>query len=257
MPVEHRNMVEGVLRGAQYIALALVAGLALAALGWTLAAATGAMAWMDLSGPSDAETAPPLSPGMLIQCGATLVLLALCAMIPACLRVMSLERAHRDFTVSMEDVARAYATVHGADRAGLFTLHREFDSIRERLGALRAHPALRDLEPEILDLAAQMSHESRDLARAFSAEAVSRARRFLGQRQEEAARFEQLVVEAQADSTELRQWLERVELDESVARSRLQRLRGELDEILPRIGLTLTEIPSAEITPLRGRHAAE
>ena len=55
---------------------------------------------------------------------------------------------------------------------------------RERLVWLRRHPDLGSAEPEILELAAQMSHESRTLAQTFSTERVERCRerilRFFG-----------------------------------------------------------------------------
>ena len=42
----------------------------------------------------------------------------------------------------MEDIARAYHLCHTADRAGVFTLSSEFDSVRERLAYQRDHPDL-------------------------------------------------------------------------------------------------------------------
>ncbi|MFC2968339.1 hypothetical protein [Acidimangrovimonas pyrenivorans] len=71
--------------------------------------------------------------------------------------------------------ARALARAHGGDREGVFALSSEFDSMRERLTHLRKHPDLSGLEPELLELAAQMSHLSRDLARVYSDEKVARA----------------------------------------------------------------------------------
>ena len=64
----------------------------------------------------------------------------------------------------MWDVAQAYQAAHAADRDGVFNLPSEFDSVRERIEHLRRHPDLGRLKPEILELAAQISHESRELA---------------------------------------------------------------------------------------------
>jgi hypothetical protein len=50
---------------------------------------------------------------------------------------------------------------------------------------LRQHPDLSHLEPELLKIAAQMSHQSRALARVYSNDRVERAKSFLKQRQEE------------------------------------------------------------------------
>ena len=53
-----------------------------------------------------------------------------------------------------------------------------------------AHPDLGALEPEILELAAQMSRISQDLAETYSDEKVDRARTFLQQRQQEIDTFQ-------------------------------------------------------------------
>ena len=83
--------------------------------------------------------------------------------------------------------------------------------LRERLEHLRRHPDLGKLEPEILEIAAQMSHESRDLADIYSTERVERAQQFLRQRQEEADQMTDRVRTASATCRELKGWLERVE----------------------------------------------
>lgn len=256
MASDTRNLGSVAVQAGQTASVLLLTGLAFGAFVWTCAAAAGLLPWLSLGDVANGVGAPAAIPaGIVLQLTTTAVLLALVAIVPGCLRVQALERDHRKFVLSMADVAEAYAAVHAADRAGLFGMAREFDSMRERLGYLRAHPDLSDLEPEILELAAQMSHESRDLAAAFSDETVSRARRFLQQREEEAARFEQALEAAQAATTELRCWLDRVEMDEAVGRSRLTRLQEDLDAVLPRIGLGLVARPGANVTPMR--HAAE
>jgi hypothetical protein len=179
--------------------------------------------------------------GVAIQSALTLLLVGLCFFLPTNARVMALERSHRAFRVSMDDVARAYHGVHAADRDGAFEMRSEFDSVRDRLTYLRNHAELGALEPELLEIAAQMSHESRDLAQVYSDEKVARARQFLRQREEEAKAFQERVQLAQSTCGELRRWLENVEVEEAVARSQLKRLQDDLGEMLPELGLTLVE----------------
>ena len=150
---------------------------------------------------------------------------------------MRLENSHRNFRVTMWDVAQAYQAAHAADRDGVFQLKSEFDSVRERIEYLRRHPDLGRLEPEILEMAAQMSHESRDLAEIYSTERVDRARHFLRQRQEEVEQMKERVQVAYATCRELKRWLERVEIDEDIARSEVARLKAELLELLPQFDL--------------------
>ena len=64
----------------------------------------------------------------------------------------------------MRDVAQAYQAAHAADRDGVFNLPSEFDSVRERIEHLQRHPDLGRLEPEILEMAAQIGRKSRKLA---------------------------------------------------------------------------------------------
>ncbi len=177
--------------------------------------------------------------------GLTLLAITLCFYLPTNARVMALETSHRSFHMGMHDVARAYAVAHASDRAGTFTLSGEFDSVRERIDFLRRHPDLTDLEPPLLELAAQMSHLSRELADTYSDEKVARARDFLQARQREIADFNDRLDTAKATASEIRGWSQQVDLDEAVARSQLDRLREDLAEVLP------------ELEPLDARDTAE
>ncbi|GGB13467.1 DNA repair protein [Allosediminivita pacifica] len=168
--------------------------------------------------------------------GLTLLAITLCFYLPTNARVMALENSHRSFHMGMQDVARAYAVAHASDRAGNFTLSGEFDSVRERIDFLRRHPDLSDLEPPVLELAAQMSHVSRELAETYSEEKVARARDFLIARQREIADFNARLDTAKATASEIRGWTQQVDLDEAVARSQLDRLREDLAEVLPELG---------------------
>jgi len=123
-----------------------------------------------------------------------------------------------------------------ADRDGMFQLSSEFDAVRERLAYLREHPDLENLEPQLLEVAAQMSHISRELAEVYATDKVERARAFLKQRQEEVASFNERLARAKEITNELKHWVHEVELEESVAASQLQRLQDELHDILPELG---------------------
>ncbi len=237
-----RGSIHGLLSFSQVVmqrvALAIVIALATTSVAWSVAALLGWAPWMhvDLGWTSDVGAGP------VVQSVLTLFLVGLCFFLPTNARVMALERSHRAFKVSMEDVAAAYQAVHAADRDGAFELRSEYDSVRDRLTYLLKHPDLRDLEPELLELAAQMSYESRALAETYSCDRVERARGFLKQRQEEAQKLQEQIGTAHSVCHGLRRWLERVEVDEAVARSQLKRLEDDLEELLPAIGLSLTRV---------------
>lgn len=238
---------------AQRLAMAVIA---LSALGLGIlsaAAALGHLPWLDLTltfGGIDYPRA-----GMAVQLAATALMLSLCIYLPANARILRLENSHRSFHIGMTDVARAYAAAHRADRAGVFELASEFDSVRERLAHLRAHPDLGHLEPAIIEVAAQMSHVSRDLARTYSDRNVARARDFLVQRQQEIEEFTERLAEAKAITTELKRWHDRVELEEAVARSQLDWLRDELAEVMPEILAPASQ--AAETGPASAGQAAD
>jgi hypothetical protein len=231
----------GSQRVMQRLAAALIVGLAVAAFGWTAGALGGWLPWLTLQvGLGEAGV---VDAGMAVQATLTALLVGLCFFLPANARMMRLEQSHRDFRVSMRDVARAYQAVHAADRDDAFELKSEFDSVRDRIIWLRSHAGLGDLEPEILELAAQMSHESRDLAELWSTERIERARNFLRERQEEAQRFQDRVEHAHASCREIRRWLDGVEVEEAAARARGAELASELADLMPRLGLELAERP--------------
>lgn len=200
----------------------------------TIMAALGFWAWIDL--PLSYAGAPVENAGMYLQISATVLAAGICFFLPANARIMQLENSHRRFTVSMDDVARAYGAVHAADRGRTFQLSSEFDAVRERLAYLRDHPDLSTLEPALLEAAAQMSHISRELAEVYSDDKISRARDFLKQRQAEVEQFNARLDQAKSISTEMKHWLHEVELEESVAAAQLARLSEEMNEILPQLG---------------------
>ncbi len=222
-----------------------VAVMLLLALGLTVAtglAAFGVIPWPELA--LNWNGAPVENAGMWAMVVLAAFSLSLCAFLPGNGRIMALENSHRDFRVSMHDIAHAYHKAHSADRQGIFRMSHEFDAVRERLEFLRQHPDLEKLEPAILEAAAQMSHISHELAEIYSEEKVDRARTFLRQRQEEIEAFNDRIETAKAVTHDLRHWLEAVELDESVARSQLDRLVAELDDILPELDLSGQAAPA-------------
>lgn len=214
---------------AQLVAMSIISLAAAGAAIALFAAAAGAIAWPEVPVLLDGET--PVDIGAPVLLAGCLILVSLCAYLPSALRVMRLEATHRDFSIRMEDVARAYWAAHRADRSGIFTLGREFDAVRERARFLMEHPDLGDLDHEILELAAQMSTESRELAALYSDDRVARAREGIARRAEDAARLERQIDAAHLACSELRRDLESAEVDEAVIRSRLARLDEELAEL--------------------------
>ena len=80
---------------------------------------------------------------------------------------------------------------------------------------------------------------SKDLVEVYSDERVARARSFLQERQFELQQFNTRLDEAKAVSTELKHWLHEIELEESGAAAQLNRLRDELSEVMPELGLEI------------------
>lgn len=218
----------------QRLALVFFAACAAALTTSSIMAAFGYWSWVEV--PFSYAGEPVQNAGMYLQIAATVLAAGICFFLPANARIMQLENSHRSFSVSMDDVARAYGAVHAADRGRTFQLSSEFDAVRERLAYLRDHPDLSTLEPALLEAAAQMSHISRELAEVYSDEKIERARSFLKQRQEEVNLFNDRLDQAKSISTEMKHWLHEVELEESVAAAQLARLSEEMSEVLPQLG---------------------
>jgi len=221
---------------APFIVLAVTCGLLLL----TLGAVAGLLPWPDI--PLRFGSWQPAHAGVGVLLILLAMMLALCLTLPSLSRIARLEVGHRSFRIAMDDVARAYRVAHAADRAGVFALSGEFESIRQRMEVLRRHPDLGDLEPELLELAAVMSHQSRDLARIYSDSKIDRARRFLRQRQEEADALTERLKLARAQVDELRMWLVDVEAEERQTHAQIKRLEADLRDILPALGLDLGEV---------------
>lgn len=212
----------------------LVALTAVALVGATIAAAFGLLPWPTLSIFFGTYAVPQA--GMWAQIAISVLFVILLIYLPANVRMSRLERSHRSFAIGMEDISRAYRIAHASDRAGVFALSNEFDSMRARLDHLRNHPDLRELEPELLQLAAQMSMQSRELARAYSDTKVERARTFLRQRQEDAHMLSERLTLARQICDELRRWMADLDAEERTNHQQIKRLEADLNEILPSLG---------------------
>ncbi len=224
----------------------LICAAALFAVTTTILSAFGILPWLSLqAGLSNGAT---IDAGIYIQIGLTALILMLVFYLPSNARMMALENTHRKFTMNMQDVAGAYQVAHAADRSGAFALASEFDAVKERMAFLRDHPDLQGLEPQVLELAAQMSQISQDLAETYGDTKVERARAFLRQRQEEVEQFQQRIEDAQTIQHELRQWTRDIEIEESIAKSQLARLRDELFDLLPELSAQL-QSPTDDQTP--------
>lgn len=218
----------------------LICAAAFLAVAATILSALGVLPWLSMqagfgTGAVDA--------GVYIQIGLTCLILMLAFYLPSSARMMALENTHRKFAMNMRDIVDAYRTAHAADRSGAFALASEFDAVKERMAFLRDHPDLQALEPQILELAAQMSQVSQELADTYGEAKVTRARTFLQQRQEEIEQFQQRIEDAQTIQHELRQWTRDIEIEESIAKSQLKRLRDELFELLPELSAQLQPPP--------------
>lgn len=230
-------MLTPILRVGQSLAVWVVGLFAVLMLAVTLCAAFGTLPWATFALYWNGALVPEA--GMWGQIGLTILSAMIALVLPANARMAKLESAHRSFAIGLEDVARAYRIAHSADRAGVFSLSTEFDSIRARLEHLRNHPDLSSLEPELLQLAAEMSFLSRDLARTYSDDRVRRARSFLQQRQEEAEALSDRIKLARMTVDELRRWLTDIETEERQAERHIKRLEEDLREILPQIGYAI------------------
>lgn len=254
-PAQSRPIL-AIYRALHALSFYLLATLALGVAAYTVACALGVAPWLDMTVSFGGVAYEGM--GRVVQLIATLMLASLFFFMPAAERIMKLERSHRDFRLSMEDIARAYHASHQADRQGMFSMSSEFDQVRERMAFMRDHPDLERLEPEILEVAAQMSQQSRDLASVYSDEKVARAKAFLSQRQQEAETQQDRITQALHSLSEIRQWTQQVEVEEAIVASQLGRLEEQLDAALPPLGLRVVRSGNAA-TPMaeKQRPAAE
>ena len=239
-----------VVRGLQSAAVSITLILTAALVALAIACALGQFPWPQV--PLSYRGVDVPDAGMWMQLGLTFLLSTVCLLLPTNGRMARLERSHRSFAIGLEDVAHAYRLAHAADRAGVFALSGEFEAVRARLEHLRNHPDLAHLEPEILQLAAQMSFVTRDIAQTYSDDKVNRAKGFLRQRQEEVDAVRDRLALARRTVDELRRWLIDVEADEREVERQIKRLEGDLREVLPQLGYSMEaeEPPEAPVVQL-------
>lgn len=234
-------------------ALFVVAVFAFAAVTYTAMCLLGMADWLQLQATIGGVVYPNAGPW--IQGAMTAILGAMTFFLPTTVRMMALETSHRNFHISMDDVARAYHDVHAADRAGVFTLSSEFDAVRERLAYLRDHPDLATLEPGVMEVAAQMSVQSRHLAQVYSAERVARAKAFLRQRQAAAEEQQERIMEAMHICEQIRAWSDQVGIEEARVASQLSYLDDRLQATLPLLGYALEHDASLDTAVLEAEAA--
>ena len=103
------SQIKPVLRTAQIffqmLAMGLFAIVALVSTSWSVLAATGVTPWPALLPGAETENLL-ITQGFMV--GLAVLSVSLLAFLPGSLRVMRLENSHRQFSVRMEDVARAY-----------------------------------------------------------------------------------------------------------------------------------------------------
>ncbi|MEP2642093.1 DNA repair protein [Roseobacter sp.] len=220
----------------QSATLALVSLMAIAMASYTALAAFGVVPWLEL--PVSINGTLLEQGGLYGQVLITGVLVSMCFFLPTNHRVMQLEAAHHRFSIRMEDVAHAYAVVHAKDRTGAFQMSSEFDAVKERMLHLRTHPDLGGLEPDVMEIAAQMSRVSQDLAQTYSDDRMDRAYDFLRQRQHEVDGFQDRLDHAKALHSDIRQWASRLDMDETIAQSQLNRMIDDLHDVLPELDQT-------------------
>ena len=228
------SVLVGAARIMQILAIGILGVASAGLVGSAIAAALGVIPWLTL--PLTFGETQVADAGMYLQIGLGILTASLLFMIPSNNRILALEHSHRDFQIGMDDVARAYYVCHAADRAGTFTLSAEFDSVRERLHFLRNHPDLGQLEAGVLEVAAQMSQQSRELADIYSDENVARARDFLRQRQTEVETQRQKISDAMKACKEITNWSDQITQDESAIESELSALDDMVRTALPPLG---------------------
>ncbi|WP_341367732.1 DNA repair protein [Yoonia sp. BS5-3] len=211
--------------------LILVGCMAAAAVIYTVICLLGLAPWLEFTAVFGDTVLPQA--GQFLQIVGTLILILFASFLPSSAKINQLQNSHRAFHLKMDDVTRAYHAAHAADRSGMFTLKSEFDAVRERLAFLRDHPELGNLETDIMEIAAQMSQQSRDLAQIYSDEKVDRARMFLRQRQQEAEQQKARIEQALQDCREIEKWAAEVDMEESIVASRLSQLEARVAEVMP------------------------
>ncbi|MEM8804306.1 MAG: hypothetical protein AAGF55_17415, partial [Pseudomonadota bacterium] len=104
---------------------------------------------------------------------------------------------------------------------------REFDAVRQRYKFLKDQPDLKDIDDELLVIAAQMSETSRDLAERFSDRRIARVREGLQRRAEDAESLEAQLLAIRAENEKLAKMRTDAEMSESAFRKQVDVLQAE------------------------------
>lgn len=198
--------------------------------------ATGQLPWQRLTQPLDAYL--ERDGGIALQISISLFLILAALLLSTLTRLARLERAQKNSALSMPDIAAAYRLSHIADRTGAFALADEFDQMRLRMDHLRTHPDLQYLQADLLQIAAQMSMQTRDLARIYSDENVKGATDFLRQRQLDVQALSDQLTIARTTCDELLACSNTVDTDDAQIRQQIERLEQQLKDILPSLGFS-------------------
>lgn len=226
----------------------LIIGLTVVLVVTTFAASIGALHWPELSVRWGTQNVP--AAGMYGQLLLTALMVTLCVFLFANTQFERQDRSRRVFQIPMEDVRRAYEAALSADRHSVFGLSSEFEDMRKRMDYLRKHPDMSHLEPELLEIAAQMSHQSRELARIYSVEKVDRAKTFLKQRQEEVDQIQDRLALARTTCDALRRSISDIEAGKSRNTTGLSALKNDLRAILPALGYDVDDLRDTNIIPM-------
>jgi hypothetical protein len=221
---------------------------AFAAVFYTGLCAIGMADWLQLNATIGGVDYPNAGPW--VQGALTAILGAIAFFMLTHVRMRTLETSHRNFHISMADVARAYRDVHAADSAGVLTLSSEFDAVRERLAYLRDHQDLSQLESGVVKVVAQMSVQSRHLAEVYSVERVTRPKAFLRKRLQAAEDQQERIMEAMHFCEQIHARSEQVEIEEARVASQLTYLDGRLQSTLSLLGYALEHDESLDLEVL-------
>jgi hypothetical protein len=202
----------------------------------TVLDASGQLHWQQLMHPIERYVVN--DNGIVLQISICLFLVLAALLLSTLSRLARLERLQKTSALSLPDIATAYRLSHAADRKGAFALVGEFDQMRLRMDHLRNHPDLQDLQDDLLQIAAQMSMQTRDLARIYSDENVKGATDFLRQRQLDVQALSDQLTIARTTCDELLACSNTVDADDDQIRQHIEQLEHELKDILPSLGFS-------------------
>lgn len=144
--------------------------------------------------------------GIFSQLGFTCLLASFATFSPSNTRILELEKSHRNFTMSMRD-----------------------------------HPELAGLEPETMEVTAQMSNTTRDLATIYSDGNSKRAKDFLIQRQVKRVDFDEKISLILSVTQEIRNYRLDIKNSERKVERQMEQLEKGLREVLPKLGFELDD----------------